>query len=92
LPWAWRSPARPSLRRPVPRQPIDSSPCGGLGVQQVGDGGYGWSEWHAEARISRNWAAINRVEVFGSITNSAVSSTTGVFCYGTLGATVRLGL
>ena len=65
---------------------------GGLGIQQVGEGGKGQSEWHAEMRFSRNWAAINRVEVFGSITNSAVSSTTGAFRYGTLGATVRLGL
>ena len=65
---------------------------GGLGIQQVGEGGNSQSEWHAEMRFSRNWAAINRVEVFGSITNSAVSSTTGAFRYGTLGATVRLGL
>ena len=65
---------------------------GGLGLQQVGKGGDTQSEWHAEMRVSRNWAAINQVEVVGSITNSAVSSTTGAFRYGTVGASVRLGL
>jgi len=65
---------------------------GGAGIQQVGKGADTQSELHAELRVSRDWAAINRVELFGSITNSAVSSTTGAFRYGTLGLSVRLGL
>ncbi len=65
---------------------------GGLGAQQVGESGAAQSEWHAEGRLGRRWGEGNRVELFGLVTNSAVSSTTGAFRYRSAGLTVRLGL
>jgi hypothetical protein len=65
---------------------------GGLGAQQVGSGGAAQSEWHLEGRVGPRWGEGNRVELFGLITNSAVSSTSGAFRYRSAGLTVRLGL
>jgi tetratricopeptide (TPR) repeat protein len=65
---------------------------GGLGAQQVGERGAAQSEWHLEGRIGRRWGIGNRVELFGLVTNSAVSSTSGAFRYRSAGLTVRLGL
>ncbi|MEP6551456.1 MAG: tetratricopeptide repeat protein, partial [Gemmatimonadales bacterium] len=52
---------------------------GGLGAQQVGKRGSAQSEWHVEGRVGRRWGIGNRVELFGLVTNSAVSSTSGAF-------------
>ena len=65
---------------------------GGLGAQQVGEDGTAQTEWHIEGRVGRRWGVGNRVELFGLITNSAVSSTTGAFRYRSAGVNVRLGL
>lgn len=65
---------------------------GGLGAQQVGKRGSTQSEWHIEGRLGRRWGLGNRVEMFGLVTNSAVSSTTGAFRYRSAGLLVRLGL
>lgn len=65
---------------------------GGLGVQQISRGGASQSAWHIEGRLGRAWGAANAIEAFGGITNSAASSTTGAFRYGTAGITIRLGL
>jgi tetratricopeptide (TPR) repeat protein len=65
---------------------------GGLGAQQVGSDGAAQTEWHIEGRLGPRWGSGNRVEVFGLVTNSAVSSTTGAFQYRSAGLTVRLGL
>jgi tetratricopeptide (TPR) repeat protein len=65
---------------------------GGLGAQQVGERGAAQSEWHVEGRLGRRWGVGNRVELFGLVTNSAVSSTSGAFRHRSAGLTVRLGL
>jgi tetratricopeptide (TPR) repeat protein len=65
---------------------------GGLGAQQVGERGAVQSEWHLEGRVGRRWGTGNRVDLFGLVTNSAVSSTSGAFRYRSAGLTVRLGL
>ncbi|MEP7225892.1 MAG: tetratricopeptide repeat protein [Gemmatimonadales bacterium] len=65
---------------------------GGLGAQQVGKRGAAQSEWHLEGRVGRRWGLGNRVELFGLVTNSAVSSTSGAFRHRAAGLTVRLGL
>ncbi len=65
---------------------------GGLGGQQIGRRGTGQSEWHIEGRLARRWGAGNRIEIFGLVTNSAVSSTTGAFRYRSAGITLRLGI
>jgi tetratricopeptide (TPR) repeat protein len=65
---------------------------GGLGAQQVGERAVAQSEWHLEGRFGRRWGVGNRVDVFGLVTNSAVSSTSGAFRYRSAGLTVRLGL
>jgi tetratricopeptide (TPR) repeat protein len=65
---------------------------GGLGVQQIGKRGAAQSEWHVEGRFGPRWGSGNRIELFGLITNSAVSSTSGAFRYRSAGLTVRLGL
>ena len=65
---------------------------GGLGAQEIGRGAVAQSEWHLEARIGRRWGVGNRLDVFGAVTNSAVSSTSGAFRYRTAGVSVRLGL
>jgi tetratricopeptide (TPR) repeat protein len=70
----------------------DGRLSGGLGAQQVGRDGDAQSEWHLEARIGRRWGIANRVELFGLVTNSAVSSTTGAFRYRSAGVTLRLGI
>jgi tetratricopeptide (TPR) repeat protein len=70
----------------------DGRLSGGLGAQQVGRDGDGQSEWHLEARIGRRWGIANRVELFGLVTNSAISSTTGAFRYRSAGVTLRLGI
>jgi len=65
---------------------------GGLGAQQVGERGAAQSEWHLEGRIGPRWGSGNRLELFGLVTNSAVSSTTGAFRYRAAGLTARIGL
>jgi tetratricopeptide (TPR) repeat protein len=65
---------------------------GGLGAQQIGQRGTAQSEWHVEGRLGRRWGVGNRVELFGLVTNSAVSSTSGAFRARSAGLTVRLGL
>lgn len=65
---------------------------GGVGAQQVGKQGAAQSEWHVEGRLGQRWGNGNRVEAFGLVTNSAVSSTTGAFRYRSAGMLVRLGL
>lgn len=65
---------------------------GGLGAQQVGERGSAQTEWHVEGRAGPRWGSGNRIELFGLVTNSAVSSTTGAFRYRAAGLTVRLGL
>jgi tetratricopeptide (TPR) repeat protein len=65
---------------------------GGLGGQQIGRNGAGQSEWHVDGRVVRRWGAGNRVEIFGLVTNSAVSSTTGAFRYRSAGITLRVGI
>jgi tetratricopeptide (TPR) repeat protein len=65
---------------------------GGLGAQQIGKRGTTQAEWHLEGRFGPRWGSGNRVELFGLVTNSAVSSTTGAFRYRSAGLTVRLGL
>jgi tetratricopeptide (TPR) repeat protein len=65
---------------------------GGLGAQRIGAAGDAQSEWHLEARVGRRWGMGNRVELFGLVTNSAVSSTSGAFRYQSAGLAVKLGL
>jgi hypothetical protein len=65
---------------------------GGLGAQQVGKGGAAQTEWHVEGRLGPRWGSGNKIELFGLLTNSAVSSTTGAFHYRAAGLSVRLGL
>jgi tetratricopeptide (TPR) repeat protein len=65
---------------------------GGLGAQQVGERGAAQTEWHVEGRLGPRWGSGNRIELFGLITNSALSSTTGAFRYKAAGLTLRLGL
>jgi tetratricopeptide (TPR) repeat protein len=65
---------------------------GGLGAQQVGSDGSAQTEWHLEGRIGPRWGTGNRIELFGLYTNSAVSSTTGAFRYGSAGVSARLSL
>ena len=65
---------------------------GGLGAQQVGERGAAQTEWHLEGRVGRRWGAGNRVDLFGMVTNSAVSSTSGAFRYRSAGLSLRLGL
>jgi tetratricopeptide (TPR) repeat protein len=66
--------------------------AGGLGAQRIGEQGEAQSEWHLEARLGRRWGMGNRVELFGLVTNSAVSSTNGAFRYRSAGVSVRIGL
>ncbi len=73
-------------------RPWGGSIGGGLGAQQVGEDGDAQVEWHVEGRLGRAWGSGNRVELFGLITNSAVSSTTGAFRYRSAGLNVRLAL
>jgi hypothetical protein len=65
---------------------------GGAGAQQIGKDGVAQGEWHLEGRLGQRWGSGNRIEAFGLVTNSAVSSTTGAFRYGSAGLLVRLGL
>lgn len=70
----------------------DGRLSGGLGAQQIGRSGAAQAEWHVEARLGRRWGTGNRFDVFGAVTNSAVSSTSGAFRYRTAGVVLRLGL
>lgn len=70
----------------------DGRLSGGLGAQQIGRTGAAQSEWHVEARLGRRWGTGNRLDVFGAVTNSAVSSTSGAFRYRTAGVALRVGL
>ncbi|HUR94227.1 MAG TPA: tetratricopeptide repeat protein [Gemmatimonadales bacterium] len=72
--------------------PWDGRLSGGLGAQQIGRRGVAQTVWHVDARLGRRWGIGNRLDLFGSVTNSAVSSTTGAFRYRTAGLIVRLGL
>jgi Flp pilus assembly protein TadD len=65
---------------------------GGLGVQQIGRRGANQTEWHVDLRAGHRWGIGNRVDLFGSVTNNAASSTTGAFRYGTAGVSVRIGM
>ena len=65
---------------------------GGLGAQQVGEQGAAQTEWHLEGRVGRRWGTGNRLDLFGMVTNSAVSSTSGAFRYRSAGVSLRLGL
>jgi len=65
---------------------------GGLGAQQVGERGAAQTEWHVDGRVGTRWGIGNRLELFGLITNSAVSSTTGAFRYRSAGLSLTLGL
>ena len=65
---------------------------GGAGAQQIGENGAAQAEWHAEGRLGKRWGSGNSLELFGLITNSAVSSTTGAFRYGSAGILLKLGL
>jgi hypothetical protein len=65
---------------------------GGLGAQQVGSSGTAQTEWHIEGRLGPRWGSGNRLELFGLFTNSAVSSTTGAFRYGSVGVSARFSL
>jgi hypothetical protein len=65
---------------------------GGLGAQQIGERGAAQTEWHVEGRVGPRWGSGNRLELYGLITNSAVSSTTGAFRYRSAGLSLRLGL
>jgi hypothetical protein len=58
----------------------------------VGKAGTAQTEWHLEGRLGQRWGTGNRIEAFGLVTNSAVSSTTGAFKYGSAGILLRLGL
>lgn len=69
-----------------------ASLSGGLGAQQVGERGAAQTEWHLEGRVGPRWGSGNRIELFGMITNSAVSSTTGAFRYRSAGLSARIGL
>ena len=69
-----------------------ASLSGGLGAQQVGEDGVAQTEWHLEGRVGPRWGSGNRIELYGLVTNSAVSSTTGAFRYGAAGLTARLAL
>jgi tetratricopeptide (TPR) repeat protein len=69
-----------------------ASLSGGLGAQQIGNVGAAQSEWHLEGRVGPRWGSGNRIEVFGLVTNSAVSSTTGAFRYRAAGLIARIGL
>jgi tetratricopeptide (TPR) repeat protein len=64
----------------------------GLGGQRLGRAGTSQTEWHVDLRLGRRWGVGNRVDLFGSVTNSAVSSTSGAFRFGTAGLSVRVGM
>ncbi len=65
---------------------------GALGAQRVRRDASAQSQWHANLRLGRRWGAGNRVELFGLVTNSALSSTTGAFRSRALGLALGLGL
>ncbi|MFL5473820.1 MAG: tetratricopeptide repeat protein [Gemmatimonadales bacterium] len=69
-----------------------ASLSGGLGAQQIGEEGAAQSEWHLEGRVGPRWSSGSRIEVFGLVTNSAVSSTTGAFRHRAAGLIARIGL
>jgi tetratricopeptide (TPR) repeat protein len=65
---------------------------GGLGGQQIFEGADHQLAAHAEARIGRRWALNSLIEIFGGVTNSATSSTTGAYGFRTAGLRMRVGL
>jgi tetratricopeptide (TPR) repeat protein len=65
---------------------------GGLGGQQIGTTGEWQVAWHAEGRAAKRFASRHQIELFAGISTSALSSTTGAYRWGTVGAVVRLGL
>lgn len=65
---------------------------GGGGLQWISRSSTSQGEWHVEGRLGRLWGGGNVAEVFGSLTNSVGSSTSGAYRYGTAGVRVRLGL
>ncbi|MDH4130624.1 MAG: tetratricopeptide repeat protein [Gemmatimonadota bacterium] len=66
--------------------------AGGLGIQQAGSDASAQFEYNFEARLARQWGAINEVALLGALSNSALSSTTGAFRYYTALLTARIGL
>jgi hypothetical protein len=91
------SPDRFSVLEGIAGYSLEGSPwiaglSGGLGGQQVGRQGKTQTEWHLEGRTGKRWGRGNRIELFGLVTNSAVSSTTGAFRHRSAGLSVRLGL
>jgi tetratricopeptide (TPR) repeat protein len=68
----------------------------GLGIQQVGAGAPGQTEWHAGLAVTRGWSANNEIAFLGSLTNSAASrsgtATAAGFRYATIGVRLRQGL
>ena len=72
--------------------PWDGRLSGGLGAQQIGRAGATQNEWHLDLRLGRRWGTGNRFDLFGTITNSAASSTSGAFRYRTAGVSLRLGI
>ncbi|MDP3910099.1 MAG: tetratricopeptide repeat protein [Gemmatimonadales bacterium] len=69
---------------------------GGVGVQQVGAGAPGQTEWHAGLALTRRWGANNELSLGGSYTNSAANRTgtasAAGFRYWTAGLRLRQGL
>jgi len=64
---------------------------GGLGAQQIGEDGVAQTEWPLEGRAGPRGGSGNRLELFGLVTNSAISSTTGAYRYKAAGLTARIG-
>jgi Tfp pilus assembly protein PilF len=68
----------------------------GLGIQQVGAGAPGQTEWHAGLTVTRSWSANSELALLGSLTNSAASrsgtASAEGFRYATIGVRLRQGL
>ena len=62
------------------------------GCEPSGTTGEWQVAWHAEGRAAKRFAGRHQLELFAGISNSALSSTTGAYRWGTVGAVVRLGL
>jgi tetratricopeptide (TPR) repeat protein len=75
-----------------PGRTWESRLSGGLGGQQIGTSGAWQVAWHAEGRAAKRFATRHQIELFAGISNSALSSTTGAYRWGTIGAVIRLGL
>jgi len=72
--------------------PWEGRLSGGLGAQQIGRDGASQSEWHLDLRLGRRWGTGNRFDLFGTVTNSAASSTSGAYRYRTAGISLTIGL